>query len=592
MKDNSNNYIRHILSALAMLYFMFSGELLNAQKTIQDKKEVQSITLKVKNENGDLVPFAKVIVGEGDIYTNTDQNGIVTFDAAFTDLVLVSLNGDEKIVSVSELAKTDFTVVLQKSKLFLSQNDKVSLPFGRTIQKRHLTGSSNLLTGDIFDKYPSSDIRNSFTGLLPGLTVTENSGAPGITPEESLGYFGASIRTQISVRGNSIQCIIDGIPADFTEISLDPEQIESVSVVKDIVGKSLFGATGANGIMIVKTKLGRKNDRIFKVNIEEGISSVDRMPEFVLGADYARLNNLARKNSGLGDGLYLSSDIAAYENNNPYDMKYPSVNFRDLMLKKTMPFQRINVSASGGTDKATYYAYLGYTKEGDIYKIGSQSDYSRINASTNVDVNINEFIKAKFGFVGGVSFRNSPNYGYYTDFSDNTGVSQLGITEFQSMMSEIISIPPIAFPVYAKNDQTLKKPWYAVTSKYGQNPIGNIMHNGSYTETLRNGTLNMTLDYDLKSFVPGLKTSTYLGFNVINVVRIGKSENYNAYTITPSKTTAGKDTSLLALVHVGADQSAMSKLHDYYSQQITVFENLSYEKYFGANYLNASMIFN
>lgn len=592
MKENRNKYINYILTALGILYFMLSGELVHAQETVPGKKGTRSITLIVKNENGNLLPNAKVIIGEGDVYASTDENGTVSFEATLTDMVSVSLDGDEKIVSVVDLIKADFTVVLAKSKLFLSLNDDVALPFGRTLKKRHMTGSSNVLTGDLFDKYPSSDIRNSFTGLLPGLTVTENSGSPGLTPEESLGLFGSSVRTQLSARGGNIQCIIDGIPAEFTEISLDPEQIESVSLVKDIVGKAMFGATGANGLMIVKTKTGRKNEHILKVNIEEGISTVDRMPEFVSGADYARLNNLARQNSGLGEGLYSPDDITAYEKNNPYDMKHPNSNYRELILKKTMPLRRINLSTTGGTDKATYYAYLGYTKEGDIYKIGEKSDYSRINANSNVVVNVNELIKVKFGFVGGVSFRNSPNYGYYTDYTDNTSVSQLGITEFQSVLSDINAIPPIAFPVYANNDPTLKKPWYGVTSKYGQNPIGNMTHNGNYTETLRNGTLNMTLDYDLKSFLPGLTSKTYLGFNVINVVRIGKSENYAAYTVTPGLTVAGKDTSLLGLVHQGADQSAMSKLHDFYSQQITVFENLNYEKSFGKNYINTSAIFN
>ena len=591
MKKHNIKNLKYALIALGVFYFMFSGNLLYAQKTTTGKKVAQLITLKVINENGDLLPNVRVSTGKSDVTLNTDEKGTVTFEATSSDFVLLSLGDNEKTVSINELSKSDYTVTLSGAKLFLSRQDISNLPFGRTLKKRYLTGSSTGLSSDILDKYPTSDIRNAFTGLLPGLTVTENSGSPGLTPEESLGYYGSISRTQLSVRGSNIQYIIDGIQADFTEVPLDPEQIESVSLVKDIVGKSIYGATGANGLMIIKTKLGIKNDRILKVNIEQGMSIVDRMPEFVSGADYARLNNLARKNSGLGDGLYSADDITAYEKNDPYDKKHPSNNYRDMILKESMPLKRINVSSAGGTDKTTYYAYLGYTKEGDLYKIGSKSDYNRINANSNVDVTINDFIKAKFGFVGGVSFRNSPNYGYYTDYSDNTGVAQLGLMEFPSLLSEINSIPPIAFPVYAKNDPTLKKPWYAVTSKYGQNPIGNIMHNGSYTETFRDGLLNMTLDYDLKSFLPGLKSSSYIGFNVINVVRIGKSENYAAYTVTPGLTPAGKDTTFLGLVHQGVDQSAMAKLHDFYSQQITVYENLNYEKTFGQNYLNASLIY-
>ncbi|MDD4994273.1 MAG: SusC/RagA family TonB-linked outer membrane protein [Paludibacter sp.] len=591
MNDYRTIFKRPVLIALSILYFMFSCLQVQAQEAKSGKKGMLSINLMVKSENGNLLPNAKVNVGKSDVYAETDKYGKVTFEATMTDFVTVSLDDIVKTVSIKDLSKSAYTIILPQSKLFLSSDDIVTLPFGRILKKRYMTGSSGSLSGDVFDKYPSSDIRNAFTGLLPGLIVTENSGSPGLTPEESLGYFGSSVRTQLSLRGRSIQYVIDGIQADLSEVPLDPEQIESVSLVKDIVGKSIYGAIGADGVMIINTKKGRGNEHKLKVNIETGMSQVDRMPEFVSGADYASLNNLARKNSGLGE-LYSSSDIAAYANNNPYDLKYPSVNFREMMLKESMPLQRINLSSTGGDGKTTYYAYLGYTKEGDLYKIGSKSDYSRINANSNINTTVNEFIKVKFGFVGGVSTRNSPNYGYYTDFSDNTGTTQLGLTEFPAMLGEINSIPPIAFPIYANNDPTMKKPWYGVTSKYGQNPIGNVMHNGSYTETIRNGVINMTLDYDLKSLLPGLKSTTYLGFNVINVVRLGKSENYAAYTVTPDTTAAGMDTIKLGLDHLGVDQSALSKLHDFYSQQITVYENLNYEKSFGKNYINASMIFN
>ncbi len=82
-------------------------------------------------------------------------------------------------------------------------------------------------------------------------------------------------------------------------MTLDPQEIESVTVIKDIVGKAMYGPIGADGIIFIKTKRGRANERVLNVNAEYGVSVIDRFPEWVSGADYARLNNQARINDGL-----------------------------------------------------------------------------------------------------------------------------------------------------------------------------------------------------------------------------------------------------------------------------------------------------
>ncbi len=373
------------------------------------------------------------------------------------------------------------TVRLVKVKIFMTSDDWVPLPFA-AIKKRYLTGGYNVISGDDLEKYPSTDIRNAFTGLAPGLDVRELNGSPGLSAEEELAVFGITEKVNISSRGRSMIYIIDEIPTDVTEMQLDPMEIESVTVIKDIVGKSMYGPAGAEGIIFITTRRGRINERILNVNAETGINTIDRMPEWVSGADYARLNNMARVNSGL-DPLYSESDISAYAKNDPYDLVHPSVNFFDMIIKKSMPFRRANVSSTGGNDRIQYFAYLGYNGEGDIYKIGSTSDYNRLNARSNLDVKINNFLKARFDFYGGLTYRRSPNYGYDVDFTSEDAATNpaLSITEFPVMINDITTIPPIAFPVYTNNDPALKSPWYGVSPAYGQNPVGNLVKNGYYT---------------------------------------------------------------------------------------------------------------
>lgn len=573
-----------------LLASLFLIGTLQAQEKAAKKVKTFEFKLKVTDTEGNAIPTAMVVVGEGVIHIETNSNGEASFKATAEEFVTVSKAGYEKNVVMATDLTANPVMVLQQAKQFMTAEDVIPLPF-MSMKKRHITGSSYVIKGNLLEKYPSTDIRNALTGLGTGLDVRELDGSPGMSAEEELGVFGIGEKVSITARGRNLRYVIDEIPTDITEMPLDPSEIESITIIKDIVGKAMFGPYAADGVVFIKTKRGRQNERILNANAEYGISTVDRMPEWVSGADYARLNNLARTNSGL-DPLYSESDIAAYAKNDPYDMYHPSVNYRDMMLKNSMNIQKVNISSTGGSDKVQYYAYLGYAGEGDLYKIGATADYNRLNARSNIDIKINDFLKAQFDFYGGLSFRRSPNYGWDPQFtSEGTDNPVLSITEMPSVLSDITTIPPIAFPVYANNAPELKYPWYGVNANYGTNPIGNIMKNGYYNESGRNGTFNVALDYDMNSLVKGLKSRTYVGFSAFNLLRIGKAENYTAYRATPSLTTAGADTILLTKVHDGVDQASQDKLHDYYFQRWAAYENLSYENSFGKNFIQTSLTY-
>ena len=579
---------KYKVASLLLVGFLITVSL-QAQETAPNRRSMD-VTITVKDASGNILPQASVSVAEGSIVTETDENGETSFKASANDLVTISYPGYEKIAILASELSANPVISLTQLKLFLTSDDAVPLPF-MTLKKRHISGSSNVIMGSALDKYPSTDIRNAFTGLATGLEVQEIDGSPGISAEEQLSVFGIGEKVNISSRMMDMIYIIDEIPTNITEMPLDPGEIESVTVIKDVVGKSMYGPAGANGIVFIKTKRGRPNERTLKANAEFGVNTIDRMPNWVSGADYARLNNIARMNSGL-EPLYTDEDIEAYANNNPYDLYHPSIDFREMMLKNTMKFQRVNVSSGGGSDKVQYHSYLGYSGEGDIYKIGAQADYNRINARSNVDIKINDFLKVQFDFFGGLAFRKSANYGWDPQFtSEGTDNPVLTITELPSVLNDITSIPPIAFPVYASNNPELKHPWYGVSANYNINPIGNIMKNGYYTESGRTGAFNVALEYDMSHITKGLKSRTYTGFNGFNLLRIGKAENYTAYRATPSTTTAGADTIVLTKVYDGVDQANQAKLHDFYFQRFAAYQNLSYERSFGASDLQTSLTY-
>lgn len=566
---------------------------LNAQKKSEARKQKTSVvTLKVTNENSEAFPGVAIILGEGLVHTETDATGtvVLTIHSESEYVTITSPGYEPQVLLFSDLTATP-SVQMVKSKMFMTTSDDVNLPY-LTMKKRHLTGSTSVFDAVVLDRYPSTDIRNALTGLVTGMEVYERDGSPGMSAEEKLGTYGSLFAEKVGLysRGTSLMYIIDDVRMDITDMPLDPGEIESVSLVRDIVSKSMYGPAAANGIVFIKTKRGKKNERLLNVNMEQGVSTIDRFPQWVTGSDYARLNNLAKTNSGITTGLFSDADIAAFDLNDPYDMNHPNVNYPKMTIKNTRSFTRANVSTSGGTEAMQYSAYIGYNGEGDNFNMGAKAGYQRINARSNLDIRINEFLKVQVNFFAGISLRDSPNYGYNSNFTDENLNNNpvLGLIEMPNLLNDITNIPPVAFPIYVNNASTLKSPWYGISSAYGTNPVGNLVKNGYYNESGRSGGINSLFEWDMGSLIPGLKSHTFIDFNTFNLLRIGKAENYTAYRIDPRIYDPVAGIASLTKAWDGVDQTNYAKLHDFYFQNYAAYESLTYDKKFGANYIMAT----
>lgn len=535
LKKNYKQMMKHHITNRKIIFFciillnMISLGTVVAQAPGEKKQKSLQVSLTVTDESGKALPDVQVVVGEGLLHAQTGPDGTLAFEAKGNDLITISFNGyEKKVVSVSSLVK-ESTVTLKEAVLFKTPDDLITLPFSKNY-RRNTTGGYYTLSSSQLEKYPSTDLRNAFVGLVPGLNVVEQDGSTGVLAQETLGSYNTIPRVAVSSRGFNPIYIIDGVPVHITEMTLDPQEVETFTLVNDIVGKNMYGAEAANGAIVITTKRGRKNDRILSVDIEKGVSTIDRFPEVVSGADYARLNNMARTNSGLS-GLYTDEMIAGYEKNDAYDKVFPSVNFRNLMLKDSKAYQRVGVSSTGGNDNVQYHAYLGYTGEGDVYKIGPDADYHRINARSNIDANLNKYLKVSFDFYAGLSIRRQPNYLYNSNFSNEDGGqnTSLRLQEFTQVIDQINYIPPVAFPVYAAFDSISGTPWYGVHPNYKNNPIGDLVDCGYFTETGRTGAGKVALEYNMSHLIPGLKSRSDIAFNMYNLTRIGKAEDYTAY---------------------------------------------------------------
>lgn len=582
------NYHKQVYKRISFLLLCaLAGGAVVAQKPKKEVKTVE-VSIRVVNESGKQIPEAEIVVGEGFIHSETNQDGKFQFKARRTDVVTISEPGYEKvIIPVSQLL-TNEEVELKTSSLYRTEDDKIALPYASTY-KRNATGDYFVITGKELEKYPSLDLRNALAGLIPGLSVTELDGSTGLSAEENRGQFGATNRVNTYMRGKSPLFMVDDMPMDISEMSLDPDEIETITFIKDIVGKTMYGPQAANGVVFIKTKRGKNNERVLNVHMESGLSAVDRFPDWVSGTDYALLNNKARQNNGMAP-LYDDAALAGYAKNDPYDKIYPNVNFKEMMFKDIKSFQRFNLSSTGGGSFAKYYAYLGYDGEGDNFKMGSDANYNRINARANLDMQVNNFLNVQVDIFGGLTIRNSPNYGYSGNYGkDNSDDAELDIMEFKSAIDEATTVPSIAFPIYADFDPETGDPWYGVSSNYKYNPIGNLVDNGYYSEKGRLGVVNISLDYDMSHLLKGLKSRTHFGFNTYNLTRIGKAERYAAYTVTPN---ADKTDVTLTKIQDPVNMSGQGKLHDYFFQRLMGYQTFSYNRSFDQHDIVSALTYN
>jgi len=245
-------YIQKMRFVCLFMFCLIITGTATAQNKPEKKVIRQTIELKVTDENNAGIPKANVVVGEGMSHLETDAGGSLSFTAYPEDFVTITASGfEKKVCHVRDLMMNN-TVALVKSKLFMTSDDNVPLPY-LTMKKRVTTGSAMVIKGNRLEKYPNIDLRNAFTGLTPGLIISERNGSPGFYAEEENGSYGITEKVGVSARGTSLQYIIDDIPADVTEMPLDPHEIESVTVVKDIVGKAMFGPAASDWVILIKT---------------------------------------------------------------------------------------------------------------------------------------------------------------------------------------------------------------------------------------------------------------------------------------------------------------------------------------------------
>lgn len=462
----------------------------------------------VMTQDGESVIGATVTVkedpGKG-VITDTDGRFKMNGLSKGQTLVISYIGYKDATVKVT---KTDerMRIVLEED---ISDLDEVVVVGHATQRKISVVGAvTNVEVKDL--NVPATSVSNMLGARVPGIIAVTRSGEPGKDFSEfwirGISTFGASSGALV---------LIDGVEGDLNLV--DPEDIESFSILKDASATAVYGTRGANGVVLVTTKKGVAGKLKVNVKANVGLSYSPRMPEYVGAYEYATLANEAALSRGMNP-IFSDVDMALFKNGMDPDL-HPDVNWRDVILKDYTWNQQYHLSASGGGEVARYYMSMGFQNKEAIFKqdkginkYDTNVNYKQYNFRANIEVNMTKSTILNLNLETILVNQNSPGYG---DNSDALWEAQANLTP--------VTVPILystgQFPTYGTNNSEMS-PYILLNHTGYRNYFGNTSN------------LILSLRQDLSMLTKGLSATVLFNFNSNGKMWASRSKTPELYYAT------------------------------------------------------------
>ncbi|MDR1116555.1 MAG: TonB-dependent receptor [Tannerella sp.] len=347
----------------------------------QQIQQMRSITGKVVDEKGEPVIGANVLERETNNGVITDIEGRFSLQVSQGAVLIVSYVGYLR----QEIVTGDNTVLNITLREDTQNLEEVVVVGYGTQKKTSLTASVSAINGETIVQQPVGDITNTLGGRMSGIIFTQGNGEPGADRANIL------IRGIGTTGGTSPLIIVDGIPRDFSR--LDPNTIESITILKDAAAVASYGMAGANGVILVTTKKGEKGTASFSYNGFYGWQNPTVLTKFADSYQYATLFNMANDNMGQPH-RYSESDLQKFKDGSD-PVTHPNHNVLKELITPNSPLTSHNIQLSGGNENVDYYVSLNYLYQGGMWKPTDMNKYtlmSKINMkatrTTNVELSI------------------------------------------------------------------------------------------------------------------------------------------------------------------------------------------------------------
>lgn len=525
-----------------------------------------NVTGRVLDEKGKPVAGALVSVEENPLArVATDKNGRFEITAVKGSRLKVQ-TGDDAMKVVKIENGSELTVVMDYS------SEKVNYGFGLQQTNAESTGAVSTVYAENIDKSSAFSIGNSLYGNVLGLTTMQSTG---VVWEQMPSMYIRGLKT---LNGNNgILLVVDGLERDNNWQALKyitPEEVESVSVLRDAAALALYGYRGVNGVVNIVTKRGKYDTREINFSYDHAFNYMTRKPELADAYTYASALNEALTNDGK-QVRYSQNELNAFKNGtSPY--LYPNVNWWEEVFRDRGASDIATLSFRGGSTKMRYYTMMnlqnnrGFIKNFDTNAdYSTQEKYSKANFRTNLDIDLSPKTKMQANIMGILNEFSRPGMG-----SDN-------------LISKLYQLPSAAFPIRTESGL-----WGGNTT-WGENwnPVA-LTEGRAYSKGHTRGLYaDMSLRQDLSSLTKGLGASVRIGYDNLASYWENHTKGYkygmasvasweNGLPIAGEEITGGKDT----------EMSGDSKL-DWQYRAFNFQMNVDWQRQFGVHSLYSMLLY-
>tara|TARA_R110002050_G_scaffold274106_2_gene418379 strand:- start:3823 stop:6978 length:3156 start_codon:yes stop_codon:yes gene_type:complete len=376
-------YLLKVITCLSLLSIPFLGNAQNKSLTVEGR---------VHEVSGEPIVGATIV----DLNTKngciTDVNGAFSLEVAQGTTLKISFMGYKPTNLVISGDQTNFDITLKEEDIMM--DELVVIGYG--VQKKvTMTGAVSSIKSDDIVTTKNENLQNMLTGKVAGLRVLQNSSEPG------------TFNTSMDIRGfGAPLVVIDGVPRN-NMARINPEDVESISVIKDASG-AVYGSRAANGVIIITTKKGTKTGKAsLSYSGDMTWQTPSNYPDLVSAADWMTLYNERDKHNVDNSGVvakYTDEEIESYRNGTNV-----STNWKDAVMRNSAPATQHTLSATGGNDAITYYTSVGYQKQGSFLQTDA-INYEKYTIRSNISAKITDNIQMDVNMSGLLDTRETSPY--------------------------------------------------------------------------------------------------------------------------------------------------------------------------------------
>jgi TonB-linked SusC/RagA family outer membrane protein len=541
----------------------------------------RAITGRILDETGEGMIGANVLLKGTNLgaVTDLDGNFLLQLPSDVTNASIIAFSAVGYITQEIELGdKANFEIKLEPDVNLLEE----AVIIGFAEQKKvTVTGAISSIATKEIKQSPAANLAVSLAGRLPGLTAIQRSGEPG---RDATSLF---IRGQGTTNGQAPLILVDGVERELTYI--DPNEVASVTILKDASSTAIFGIRGANGVILVTTRRGVSEVPEINFSSEVGISEFTRIPKNVDAFGYATLKTLAEKNDGLTSFTYTPEAIEAFRTGSD-PKRYPNTDWLGALTNRFALQKRYNLNVSGAGKAVKYFINAGLLDQGGQFKIEKNLKYDpsfslkRYNFRSNIDIQVAKNTKAFLNIAGYLENQNAP-FGAGTANAGQGGESPAVV-----LLANIFDMPAtIPGPLSPNNIPTTRAALINV-------PYGLINRSGYRQQTRSNVAATYGMEQDLSSITKGLAAKAIMSFDsrATNVLNASKSFTREVLTFAPGlKDKDGKDSVYYAPFAVDQRETPLSIAGSTgFTSQTNIQGYLTYNRSFSKSDFGALILYN